>query len=172
MSVPTMEYQRIAPDVKIGKNTRIYSFVNLYGCQIGDETTIGTFVEIQKGARVGNRCKISSHTFICEGVTIEDGVFVGHGVTFINDRIPRATNSRGELQTAADWKCISTMVKAGASIGSGVTLLCGITVGENALVGAGSVVTRDVPPNAIVAGNPARPVKAKNPLQSNAHSFS
>jgi len=154
------EFQRIAPDVKLGHGVRIFAFVNLYGCEIGDDTKIGTFVEIQKGAKVGDRCKISSHTFICEGVTIESEVFIGHGVTFINDRQPRATNPDGQLQSEADWVCQSTRVKRGASIGSGATLLGGITVGENAIVGAGSVVTRDVPPNTTVAGNPARPLKA------------
>lgn len=148
--------KKIAPDVKLGRNVRIYDFTNLYGCEIGDETKIGTFVEIQKGARIGARCKISSHSFICEGVTIEDEVFIGHNVTFINDRFPRATNTNGQLQTEADWTCQRTLVKRGASIGSGVTLLCGITIGEYALIGAGSVVTRDVPPYAVVAGNPAR----------------
>ncbi len=146
----------MAPDVKLGQNVRIYGFVNLYGCEIGDETRIGAFVEIQKGAKIGDNCKISSHTFICEGVTIESGVFVGHGVTFINDRYPRATNAGGHLQSEADWNCQSTLVKRGASIGSGATLLGGITIGENAIVGAGSVVTKDVPANAIVAGNPAK----------------
>jgi acetyltransferase-like isoleucine patch superfamily enzyme len=149
-------YQLIAPDVKLGRDVRISGFVNLYGCEIGDETKIGTFVEIQKGAIVGARCKISSHTFICEGVTIEEGVFVGHSVTFINDRYPRATTASGQLQTEADWHCERTFIKRGASIGSGATLLGGITVGENAIVGAGSVVTRDVPANAIVIGSPAR----------------
>ncbi len=143
----------------MGKNVRIYGFANLYGCEIGDEVKIGTFVEIQKGAKIGNRCKISSHTFICEGVTLEDEVFVGHNVTFINDRYPRATNAAGELQTEADWKCIRTLIKRGASIGSSATLLCGITVGEYAVVGAGSVVTKDVPAGAVVAGNPARIMK-------------
>ena len=152
----TSNYQRIAADVKLGQNVSIYAFVNLYGCEIGDETKIGTFVEIQKGAKIGARCKISSHTFICEGVTIESEVFVGHNVTFINDRKPRATDQDGKLQTEADWVCQNTLVKCGASIGSGATLLGGVTIGENALVGAGSVVTRDVPPNATVAGNPAR----------------
>jgi acetyltransferase-like isoleucine patch superfamily enzyme len=156
MSNQLPDYQRIAPDVKLGRDVRIYGFVNLYGCEIGDETKIGTFVEIQKGAKIGGRCKIGSHTFICEGVTIESGVFVGHGVTFINDRYPRATNSTGQLQTEADWHCQVTLVKQGATIGSGVTLLGGITIGENAIVGAGSVVTKDVPANATVAGNPAR----------------
>jgi UDP-2-acetamido-3-amino-2,3-dideoxy-glucuronate N-acetyltransferase len=150
------DYQRIAPDVKLGQNVRIYAFVNLYGCEIGDETRIGTFVEIQKGAKIGANCKISSHTFVCEGVTIESGVFVGHSVTFINDRYPRATNADGQPQTEADWSCQSTLVKRGASIGSGVTVLGGITIGEDAIVGAGSVVTKDVPPGTIVAGNPAR----------------
>jgi acetyltransferase-like isoleucine patch superfamily enzyme len=149
-------YRQIAPDVKLGKGVRIYGFTNLYGCEIGDDVKIGTFVEIQKGARIGSRCKISSHTFICEGVILEDEVFVGHNVTFINDLYPRSTNEGGQLQTEADWKCVSTHVKRGASIGSGVTLLCGITVGSNSVIGAGSVVTRDVPPGAIVAGNPAR----------------
>jgi acetyltransferase-like isoleucine patch superfamily enzyme len=152
-------YQRIAPDVKLGRNVRIHGFVNLYGCEIGDDTRIGTFVEIQKGAKIADRCKISSHTFICEGVTIESEVFIGHGVTFINDRYPRATCQTGQLQTEADWHCQSTLVKRGASIGSGATLLGGITVGENAIVGAGSVVTKDVPRNATVAGNPARVLK-------------
>jgi acetyltransferase-like isoleucine patch superfamily enzyme len=151
--------QLIAPDVKLGRNVQIRNFVNLYGCEIGDETRIGAFVEVQKGARIGERCKISSHTFICEGVTIESEVFVGHGVTFINDRYPRATNAGGRLQTEADWNCQKTTVRRGASIGSGATLLGGITIGENAIVGAGSVVTKDVPPHITVAGNPARVVK-------------
>jgi UDP-2-acetamido-3-amino-2,3-dideoxy-glucuronate N-acetyltransferase len=153
-------FQRIAPDVKLGRNVRIYDFTNLYGCEIGDDVKIGTFVEIQKGAKIGNACKISSHTFICEGVTLEDEVFIGHNVTFINDRLPRATNGNGNLQSESDWNCEKTLVKRGASIGSGATLLCGVTVGENALVGAGSVVTRDVPAGAIVAGNPARVIKS------------
>jgi UDP-2-acetamido-3-amino-2,3-dideoxy-glucuronate N-acetyltransferase len=148
-------YQRIAPDVRLGERVRIFAFTNLYGCQIGDDVKIGTFVEIQKGALVGNRCKISSHSFICEGVTLEDEVFIGHGVMFINDRFPRAT-AGGALQTEADWNCIPTVVKRGASIGSNATILCGVEVGEGATVGAGSVVTRDVPPGAVVAGNPAR----------------
>jgi len=159
MSQPQPPYQRIAPDVKLGKNVRIYDFTNLYGCEIGDDVKIGTFVEIQKGAKIGDRCKISSHTFICEGVTLESDVFVGHNVTFINDRYPRATNGGGQLQTEADWTCIKTVVKQGASIGSSATLLCGITVGEHALIGAGSVVTKDVPPGTVVAGNPARVIK-------------
>lgn len=154
MSEPT--YQRIAPDVKLGQGVKIYAFTNLYGCEIGDEVKIGTFVEIQKGARIGKRCKISSHTFICEGVTVEDEVFIGHGVTFINDRYPRATSADGAMQTEADWQCVGTLVKRRASIGSGATILCGVTIGEGAVVGAGSVVTRDVPDGAVVAGNPAR----------------
>ena len=152
-------YQRIAPDVKLGQRVKIFAFTNLYGCAIGDDSKIGTFVEIQKGARVGARCKISSHTFICEGVTLEDEVFIGHGVTFINDRFPRSTNPDGNLQTEADWNCVGTQVKRGASIGSGATILCGVTIGERAIVGAGSVVTKDVPDGAIVAGNPARIVR-------------
>jgi acetyltransferase-like isoleucine patch superfamily enzyme len=149
-------YQLIAPDVKLGRDVKIHGFVNLYGCEIGDETKIGTFVEIQKGARIGPRCKISSHTFICEGVNIQAEVFVGHGVTFINDRYPRATNRNGDLQSESDWHCQSTLVKRGASLGSGATILGGVTIGENAIIGAGSVVTRDVPAEATVAGNPAR----------------
>src|SRR3954451_18154254 len=146
---PTL-HQQITPDVVLGKGARVFGFVNLYGCEIGDDSKIGTFVEIQRGAKIGNRCKISSHTFICEGVTLEDEVFIGHGVMFTNDLYPRATNSDGGLQTEADWQCVSTVVKRGASIGSGATLLCGITVGEGAVIGAGSVVTKDVPPGAIV----------------------
>lgn len=163
MSSSQPPYQRIAPDVKLGKNVRIYDFTNLYGCEIGDDVKIGTFVEVQKGAKIGNRCKVSSHTFVCEGVTLEDDVFIGHNVTFINDRYPRATNGIGQLQTEADWHCVKTLVKRGASIGSGATLLCGITVGEEALIGAGSVVTKDVPAGAVVAGNPARIVKSLQP---------
>ncbi len=151
-----MEYCRIAPDVKLGQNVKIFAFVNLYGCIIGDNTKIGTFVEIQKGAVIGKNCKISSHTFICEGVTIEDEVFIGHGVTFINDLYPRATTSDGQLQGEQDWKVIPTVVKKRASIGSGATILAGVTIGEEAIVGAGSVVTKDVPPRTVVAGNPAR----------------
>ncbi len=151
-----MEYCRIAPDVKLGENVKIFAFVNLYGCFIGDNTKIGTFVEIQKGAAIGRNCKISSHTFICEGVTVEDEVFIGHGVTFINDLYPRATTAGGGLQTEDDWKVIPTVVKQGASIGSGATILAGVTIGEQAIVGAGSVVTRDVPPRTVIAGNPAR----------------
>lgn len=150
------EFVCIAPDVKLGSNVKLSKFINLYGCQIGDDTKIGAFVEIQKNATVGSRCKISSHTFICEGVVIEDSVFVGHGVTFINDSYPRATRADGELQSEADWRVESTRVKRGASIGSGSTILSNVVIGENAIVGAGSTVTRDVPPNAIVAGNPAR----------------
>jgi len=153
-SEPT--YQKIAPDVKLGERVKIFAFTNLYGCEIGDDVKIGTFVEIQKRARIGNRCKISSHSFICEGVTLEDEVFVGHGVMFINDRFPRATTESGELQTEADWECVPTIVKRGVSIGSNATILCGVEIGEGATVGAGSVVTKDVPAGAVVAGNPAR----------------
>jgi len=151
---------RISPNVKLGRNVRMVGYVNLYGCEIGDDVKIGTFVEIQKGVKVGNRCKISSHSFLCEGVVLEDDVFIGHSVTFTNDLYPRATNGNGQLQNEADWTCLPTRIKRGASIGSGATLLCGITIGENALVGAGSVVTRDVPPDTIVAGNPARVKKS------------
>jgi acetyltransferase-like isoleucine patch superfamily enzyme len=157
MVVP--EFARISPDVKLGKDVKIFAFVNLYGCEIGDETKIGTFVEIQRGAKVGSRVKVSSHTFICEGVTIEDEVFIGHGVMFINDKYPRAANDRGELLTDKDWICIPTLIKRGASIGSNATILCGVTVGEHAVIGAGSVVTRDVPSGAVVVGNPARVVR-------------
>jgi len=150
------EFVCIAPDVKLGKDVRLSKFINMYGCSVGDETKIGPFVEIQKNASVGRRCKISSHTFICEGVQIEDNVFVGHSVTFINDSYPRATTAGGDLQTEADWKVEKTVVRKGASIGSGSTVLSKITIGENAIVGAGSVVTKDVPANAIVAGNPAK----------------
>jgi acetyltransferase-like isoleucine patch superfamily enzyme len=150
------EFVCIAPTVRLGKDVKLADFINLYGCEIGDETKIGAFVEVQKNARVGRRCKISSHTFICEGVYIEDYVFIGHGVTFINDSYPRATSASGSLQSEADWKVEHTRVCKGASIGSGSTILCNVTVGENAIVGAGSVVTKDVPPNAIVAGNPAK----------------
>ncbi|HEV2730071.1 MAG TPA: acyltransferase [Terriglobales bacterium] len=149
-------YLCIAPDVKLGQHVKLSKFINLYGCEVGDETKIGAFVEIQKNARIGKRCKISSHTFICEGVTIEDNVFIGHGVIFINDSYPRATTAGGNLQTEADWKVERTVVKNGASIGSGVTILSNTTIGENAMVGAGSVITKDVPPHAIVAGNPAK----------------
>ena len=151
-----MKLQRIAPDVKLGQNVQIYDFVNLYGCEIGNGTTIGAFVEIQTGARIGRHCKISSHSFICEGVSIEDEVFVGHHVVFINDRYPQATAKDGRMQTEADWQVIRTHVKRGVSLGSGAVILCGVTIGEGAVVGAGSVVTRDVAPRTIVAGNPAR----------------
>jgi len=150
------EFCAIKDDVKLGKDVRLSKFINLYGCEIGDGTKIGAFVEIQKNAKVGKNCKISSHTFICEGVTIEDGVFIGHSVTFINDSYPRATTGDGQLQTEEDWKVEPTLVKKGASVGSGSTILSKVTIGERAIVGAGSVVTRDVPANAIVAGNPAR----------------
>ena len=153
--------------MKLGRDVRIHAFVNLYGCEIGDETRIGTFVEIQKGAKIGDHCKISSHTFICEGVIIESDVFIGHSVTFINDKYPRATNPAGELQSEADWNCQNTLIKRGASIGSGTTLLGGITIGENAVIGAGSVVTKDVPANTIVAGNPAKVLK--RPAEQNAN---
>ena len=151
-----MKYCVIAPDVKLGKNVKIFSFVNLYGCEIGDNTKIGTFVEVQKKAFIGRNCKISSHTFICEGVHIEDNVFIGHNVTFINDLYPRASTSEGKLQTAEDWEVVPTFVKKGASIGSSATILAGVTIGEKAIVGAGAVVTKDVPPYSVVAGNPAR----------------
>ena len=153
------EYARIAPDVKLGRDVKIYAFVNMYGCEIGDESKIGTFVEIQKGAKIGNRVKVSSHTFICEGVTIEDEVFIGHGVMFINDKYPRSTADGGQLQTEADWECVPTLIKRGASVGSNATILCGVTVGEGAIVGAGSVVTHHVPDWTIVAGNPARVIR-------------
>jgi len=149
-------YQRIAPDVKVGKDVKIYAFVNLYGCEIGDYSKIGAFVEIQKNAKIGKNVKISSHTFICEGVTIEDDVFVGHNVSFINDKYPKSTNASGELQTDEDWKVVPTLVRRGASIGTSATILCGVTIGEGATVGAGSVVTKDVPPYATVAGVPAK----------------
>jgi acetyltransferase-like isoleucine patch superfamily enzyme len=150
---------RIAPDVKLGKNVKIHAFVNLYGCEIDDNTKIGTFVEIQKGVKIGKNCKISSHTFICEGVTIEDNVFIGHNVTFINDKYPRSTNESGKLQSEKDWKIIPTLIRKGASIGSSATILCGISIGENAIIGAGSVVTKDVPPNTIAVGVPAKIIK-------------
>ncbi|MCK4256941.1 N-acetyltransferase [candidate division WOR-3 bacterium] len=161
-----MKYQKIAPNVKLGKNVKIYDFVNLYGCDIGDNSKIGTFVEIQKNAKVGKNVKISTHTFICEGVTIEDNVFIGHNVTFINDKYPRATTESGQLRTEADWKVIPTFVKKGASIGSSATILCGVTIGKNAIVGAGAVVTKDVPDNTIVAGVPAKIIKK---LDTNKH---
>ena len=155
------EFARIAPDVKLGKDVKIYAFVNLYGCEIGDETKIGTFVEIQKGSYIGKRVKVSSHSFICEGVTVEDEVFIGHGVMFINDKYPRATTGTGGLQTEADWSVTPTLIKKRASIGSNATILCGVTVGEGAMVGAGSVVTHDVPAGAVVAGVPARIIREK-----------
>jgi acetyltransferase-like isoleucine patch superfamily enzyme len=149
-------------NVKLGKDVKIFDFVNLYGCSIDDYSKVGTFVEIQKNASVGKHCKISSHTFICEGVHIEDNVFIGHNVTFINDKYPRSTNVDGSMQTESDWKVVETWIKKGASVGSSSTILCGVTIGENAIVGAGSVVTKDVPPNTIVAGVPARPLKKKS----------
>jgi UDP-2-acetamido-3-amino-2,3-dideoxy-glucuronate N-acetyltransferase len=154
-----MKFHSIADDVKLGENVKLANFINLYGCVIGDNTKIGTFVEVQKNAFIGKNCKIQSHTFICEGVTIEDDVFVGHGVTFINDKYPHATNGNGGMQTEADWKVVPTVVKKGASVGSGSTILCNVTIGEKAIVGSGSVVTKDVPPGAIVAGNPARIIR-------------
>ena len=154
-----MKFSTIADDVKLGKDVKIYNFVNLYGCEIGNNTKIGTFVEIQKNAKIGENCKIQSHTFICEGVTIEDNVLVGHGVMFINDTYPRSTNDDGELKSEEDWKVETTLVKKGASIGSGATILANISVGENSIIGAGSTVTKDVPPDSIVAGNPARFVR-------------
>jgi acetyltransferase-like isoleucine patch superfamily enzyme len=155
MTTQENKYLSISDDVKLGDNVKLSRFINMYGCSVGDNTKIGAFVEIQKNASIGNNCKISSHTFICEGVTIEDDVFVGHGVCFTNDKYPRATAGAGKLQTEADWKVLPTVVKKGASIGSGATILCNTTIGENAIIGAGSVVTKDVQPNTIVAGNPA-----------------
>ena len=160
--MPGVSHSCIADDVELGENVKLAKFINLYGCSIGDNTKIGTFVEIQKNANVGKNCKISSHTFICEGVTIEDNVFIGHGVVFVNDTFPRATNPAGGLQTEADWKVEPTLVKKGASVGSGATILANVTIGEDAIVGAGAVVTRDVPPNAIAAGNPARVLRFLN----------
>lgn len=154
-----MKFLSVADDVKLGKDVKLANFVNLYGCAIGDNTKIGTFVEVQKNATIGKNCKIQSHTFICEGVIIEDEVFVGHGVTFINDKYPRATNGDGGLQSEADWKVVPTIVKKGASVGSGSTILCNVTIGEKAIVGSGSVVTKDVPADTIVAGNPAKVVR-------------
>ncbi|NJN19713.1 MAG: N-acetyltransferase [Oscillochloris sp.] len=154
---------RMAPDVTLGRDVKIYGFVNLYGCTIGDESKIGAFVEIQRGVTIGRRVKVSSHSFLCEGVTVEDGAFIGHGVMFTNDRYPRATTADGNPQTAADWAVIPTMVRRGASIGSNATILCGVTIGEGAIVGAGSVVTRDVPSFTVVAGNPARVLRAIEP---------
>ena len=160
MNVSDAPFVRISPDVKLGRNVRLFGYANLYGCELGDDVKVGPFVEIQKGVKIGNRCKVSSHTFICEGVTLEDDVFIGHNVVFTNDRYPRAT-ANGKLQTEADWACVPTVVKRGASIGSGAVLLCGITIGEEAMIGAGSVVTRDVPAGATVAGNPARLLKKR-----------
>jgi len=160
------DFIAVAADVKLGKGVKLSKFINLYGCEVGDETKIGAFVEIQKNASIGRRCKISSHTFVCEGVTIEDHVFIGHGVVFINDSYPRATLPGGGLQTEADWKVEKTVVKRGASIGSGATILSNVTIGEHAIVGAGSVVTRDVPAGAIVAGNPARVIRSVPDLRS------
>jgi acetyltransferase-like isoleucine patch superfamily enzyme len=157
------QHQCVSPDVRLGKDVKLSPFVNLYGCEVGDNTKIGAFVEIQKNARVGQNCKISSHTFVCEGVSIEDNVFVGHGVVFINDLFPRATTAQGELQTEKDWRVERTLVKKGASIGSGSTILANVVIGENAMVGAGSVVTRDVPDNAVVAGNPAKVLRVMTP---------
>ena len=154
-----MDFCRIAPDVKLGRDVKVFAFVNLYGCTIGDNSKIGTFVEIQKNAAIGRNVKVSSHTFICEGVQIDDNVFIGHNVSFINDKYPRSANADAQLQTEADWKVVPTRVKRGASIGTSATILCGVTIGENAIVGAGSVVTRDVPDDAVVAGNPARIMK-------------
>lgn len=158
--IPQSDFCRIAPDVRFGKNVRVFGFVNLYGCSIGDNTKVGAFVEVQKNATIGRNVKISSHTFVCEGVQIEDEVFIGHNVSFINDKFPRGTNADGGLQTEADWEVIPTVVKRGASIGTGSTILCGITIGEGAMVGAGSVVTRDVAPYTVVAGVPARKIKS------------
>ena len=157
------EYVCVTPDVRLGENVKLSKFVNLYGCEVGDNTKIGAFVEIQKNAKIGKNCKISSHSVVCEGVTIEDEVFIGHGVTFVNDTYPRAATAAGGLQTESDWKVETTLVQKGASIGSGATILAGVTIGENALVGAGSVVTRNVPSNAIVAGNPARVLRMVEP---------
>ena len=154
-----MRFVSISDDVILGKGVKIFNFVNLYGCQIGDDTKIGTFVEVQKGATIGKNCKISSHTFICEGVHIEDGCFIGHNVTFINDKYPRSVNPDGSMQTEQDWKCVPTYVREGASVGSSATILCGVTIGEGAVIGAGAVVTKDVPPQTIVAGVPARVVR-------------
>jgi acetyltransferase-like isoleucine patch superfamily enzyme len=168
MSGNVNDYQCIAPSVKLGKDVKLSKFINLYGCEVGDGTKIGAFVEIQKNATVGKNCKISSHTFVCEGVKIEDDVFIGHGVMFINDSYPRAVTEGGEMQTEADWKVEHTTIKKGASVGSGSTILANVTVGENALVGAGSMVTKDVPPNAIVAGNPAKILRYINKNNSRA----
>jgi UDP-2-acetamido-3-amino-2,3-dideoxy-glucuronate N-acetyltransferase len=168
----TTDFNRIAPDVVLGKDVKIYAFVNLYGCEIGDESKIGTFVEIQKGVKIGKRVKVSSHSFICEGVTVEDEVFIGHGVMFINDKYPRSTNSSGNLQSEADWQCIPTLIKRGASIGSNATILCGVTIGERAIVGAGCVVTHDVPPWTVVAGVPARIIRQIFKQEESIHEYS
>ena len=154
-----MDFCRISDDVELGEGVKIYGFVNMYGCKIGDHSKIGTFVEIQKGATIGSHCKVSSHSFICEGVTLEDRVFIGHGVMFINDRYPRSTNPDGSLQNDQDWECITTHIEQGASVGSNATILCGIRIGRNAIIGAGAVVTKDVPPDTVVAGNPARIIR-------------
>lgn len=156
----SLEFKKIAPNVKLGRNVKIFDFVNLYGCEIDDDSKIGTFVEIQKGVKIGKNVKISTHTFICEGVTIEDEVFIGHNVSFINDKYPRSTNPDGSMQTEKDWVVVPTLVKKRASIGTSSTILCGVTIGENAIVGAGSVVTKDVPSNTVVAGNPARVIRS------------
>ena len=162
MTVQEQDFVCISPDVRLGRNVKLSKFINLYGCSVGNDTKIGAFVEIQKNATVGNNCKLSSHTFICEGVTIEDNVFIGHGVMFINDSYPRATTKGGELQTESDWKVERTVVSKGASIGSGATILANVIIGENAIIGAGAVVTKDVPANAVVAGNPARLLRYLN----------
>jgi acetyltransferase-like isoleucine patch superfamily enzyme len=154
-----MKFQNIAPNVKLGKNVKIFDFVNLYGCEIDDDSKVGAFVEIQKGVKVGKNVKISTHTFICEGVTIEDDVFIGHNVSFINDKYPRSTTEGGQLQTEADWKVVPTLVKRGASVGTSATIMCGVTIGEKSIIGAGSVVTKDIPPNVVAAGVPARILK-------------
>jgi acetyltransferase-like isoleucine patch superfamily enzyme len=159
------DHRCISEDVKLGRDVKLAQFVNLYGCEVGDESKVGAFVEIQRNAKIGRRCKISSHTFVCEGVTIEDNVFVGHGVVFINDTYPRATTPEGELKTDKDWRLETTLIKKGASIGSGSTILCGVTIGENAIVGAGSVVTKDIPNDTIVAGNPARKLRSIDRLE-------
>lgn len=163
MSLDSINSLRIASDVRLGERVKFHGFVNLYGCEIGDDTRIGCFVEIQKGVKIGARCKISSHSFICEGVTIEDEVFIGHGVMFGNDRRPRAATADGRLKDDSDWECLKTLVEKGASVGSGSTILGGVAIGANAMVGAGSVVTRDIPANTTVAGNPARPIKSSKP---------
>ena len=166
------DYISIGPNVKLGKDVKFSKFINLYGCEIGDETKIGAFVEIQKNAKIGKRCKISSHTFICEGVTIQDEVFVGHNVTFVNDSYPRAATPTGEIQTEKDWKVETTLVRKGASIGSGVTILSNVVIGEHAIVGAGSVVTKDVPPYGVVVGNPARLIRTLEPEENYADTIS